>query len=107
MSGGAWDYDQYKLEYIIDSIEDKILKNKERPEYWFGAWEGQVYSDETIEKFKEAIAYLKIALCYAQRLDWLISGDDGEESFHRRLKTDLEKLVEYDTTGYVKKNLEM
>lgn len=26
-----------------------------------------------------------------QRIDWLIAGDDGEETFHRRLKEDLEK----------------
>jgi hypothetical protein len=27
-----------------------------------------------------------------QRIDWLLSGDDGEESFIERLKEDLEKL---------------
>ena len=27
-----------------------------------------------------------------QRMDWLISGDDGEESFLRRIEEDLEKL---------------
>jgi hypothetical protein len=25
----------------------------------------------------------------AQRVDWLISGDDGEESFHQRWKEEL------------------
>lgn len=29
---------------------------------------------------------------YTQRIDWLLSGDDGEESFHSRLKEELDKL---------------
>ena len=35
---------------------------------------------------------LKKATIYAQRIDWLVSGDDGEESFLSRLKEDLEQL---------------
>jgi hypothetical protein len=35
---------------------------------------------------------LKIAQVYAQRVDWLVSGDDGEESFITRLDEDLNKL---------------
>ena len=26
---------------------------------------------------------------YTQRIDWLVSGDDGEDSFHSRLKKEL------------------
>jgi hypothetical protein len=29
---------------------------------------------------------------YAQRVDWLVSGDDGEESFITRLAEDLKEL---------------
>jgi hypothetical protein len=106
MSGGAFDYDQYRLGYIADTIEDRIKKNNEKPEYWWGDWNGQVYPDEVIEEYKKAIAYLKIALCYAQRVDWILSGDDGNDSFMERLQRDLEKLKEYDEYGYIKKILE-
>jgi hypothetical protein len=41
---------------------------------------------------KEAVKALKIAQVYAQRVDWLLSGDDGEESFLRRLDDELKKL---------------
>lgn len=100
MSGGAFDYWQYHLTMIADQIQEKIDKNNEKPTY-FGAfsddgWEGQMYSDDTIEEFKKAIRYLKIAEVYAQRVDWLISGDDGEEEFHRRLKEDLKEIGEKD-----------
>lgn len=32
------------------------------------------------------------AQVYAQRIDWLLSGDDGEDNFHLRLKEDLANL---------------
>ena len=38
-----------------------------------------------------AIDALRRAEIYAQRVDYLICGDDGEESFHSRLKEELEK----------------
>ena len=50
------------------------------------------YSEETIREFRKGISILKKAGVYAQRIDWLISGDDGEESFHKRLTEDLKKL---------------
>jgi hypothetical protein len=35
---------------------------------------------------------LRVAAVYAQRIDWLLSGDDGEESFLKRLKEELGQL---------------
>ena len=34
--------------------------------------------------------HLELAKIYMNRLDWLISADDGVESYHTRLKEDLE-----------------
>lgn len=50
------------------------------------------YTPETLQEFRNAIYQLRKAAIYAQRVDWLICGDDGEDSFHKRLKEDLEKL---------------
>lgn len=33
-----------------------------------------------------------MAEIYAQRIDWLISGDDNENTFHKRLKEEINKL---------------
>ena len=41
---------------------------------------------------KEGIEILKKAQIYAHRIDWLLSGDDGEESFLKRLEEDLNEL---------------
>jgi hypothetical protein len=35
---------------------------------------------------------LLLAQIYVQRIDWLVSGDDGEDSFHSRLDADFEAL---------------
>lgn len=54
------------------------------------------YTEETIAEFRKGVEILKKAKVYAQRIDWLISGDDGEDSFHMRLKEELDKLNNYD-----------
>jgi len=97
MSGGHFDYNQYRIRDIADSIEQVIKNNgktKEHPiEY---SWESEYhyeYPPEVIEKFKEGLVILKLAEVYAQRIDWLLSGDDGDETFLERLKEDLDGLT--------------
>jgi len=107
MSGGAFDYNQYKIGYIADEIDEIIVKNgvEKTPEELKNNWidpEWYVkypedkfhykYSDEVIEKMKEAVKALHIAQEYAQRVDWLLSGDDGEESFLSRLEKNLKQI---------------
>jgi len=95
MSGGTFEYDQYKLKYIADIIEQEVRDNgsEKAKEDMYDPSFYIPYSEETIKEFKKGIEYLKIAEIYAQRIDWLLAGDDGEDSFHRRLKEDLENLT--------------
>jgi hypothetical protein len=109
MSGGAFDYKQYNISMIADEIEQTIERNgrpktKEelKDEYWRGEdWykiypedlNHYKYPDDIIEEFKKGVDMLRKAQIYAQRIDWLISGDDGEESFRERLKEDLDGLA--------------
>jgi hypothetical protein len=108
MSGGAFDYNQYKIGYIADQIEEVIIKNgvektpeelkdeSWRDDSWYEKYPEDKfhykYPDEVIEKMKDAVKALKIAQEYAQRVDWLLSGDDGEESFLSRLEENLKKI---------------
>ena len=92
MSGGAFQYNQYKIGYIADEVETLIENNDSDEDDGWGSTVGRGYTPETIEEFKKALKALRVAQVYAQRIDWLVSGDDGEESFHRRLKKDLEAL---------------
>ena len=50
--------------------------------------------EETIKEFREGVVVLKKAQVYANRIDWLMSGDDGEDNFHKRLKEKLKELEE-------------
>jgi hypothetical protein len=107
MSGGHFDYDQYKIGYMADSIEKLIEQNGRkktmeelkdenwRDPKWYEKYPEDLfhyeYPDEVIEEFKKGVELLKLAQIYAHRIDWLVSGDDGNESFLKRLKEDLNK----------------
>lgn len=107
MSGGHFDYNQYRIEGIADEIEKFIENNgrektKEelenngwyRDPQWYEEYPQNKsypnYPDEVIEKFREAVELLRKATVYVHRIDYLISGDDGKENFLQRLKQDLE-----------------
>ncbi len=111
MSGGHFSYDQYKIGYIADAIDNLILKNgKPKRKEDIYSWDDSdttyyEYPPEVIEKFKEAVITLRIAECYAHRIDWLVSSDDSEDSFLRRLKEDLKEVRKKYTQKYFE-NLE-
>ena len=82
MSGGHFDYKQYSISDIADEIENVIALNDDRD---------YPYAPKTIEQFEKAVKALRVAHIYAQRVDWLLSSDDGQEQFHIRLKEELNK----------------
>ena len=113
MSGGHFDYYQWQINDIANSIEDYIYGHSLDEEdvecyikdHWLENEEKEYiiknkhtmpnlykYNKETIKEFKKGLAILKKAYIYAQRIDWLLSDDDGEESFHKRLKEELDNL---------------
>ena len=111
MSGGFFNYDQSRIRNIIDSIEDLIEKNgrpKTEQELKDGSWGYNNYKeyyeiypgerfchrdpDEVIEEFKNGLTYLKISYVYAKGIDFLVSGDDGNESFLKRLEKELSDI---------------
>lgn len=92
MSGGHFDYDQYRITTIADTIESMIWNNNSQEVDQWGDTIGYNFSNETIQEFHAAVANLNVAFTYAHRIDWLLSGDDNEETFHKRLKEDLEKV---------------
>jgi hypothetical protein len=86
MSGGHFNYKQHHLLDMADSIGSAILNNDSTEKNEWGDNIGSHYSPETIAEFEKAVKALKMAYVYAQRIDWLLSGDDGEDSFHKRLQ---------------------
>ena len=92
MSGGHFNYKQYELGHMADEIEQLILDNGSEEVDEYGDRKSYDYSPETIEAFNYARIALLQAQIYVQRIDWLVSGDDGEDSFHSRLEADFDAL---------------
>lgn len=90
MSGGQFNYIQFKLDDVADDINDLIVKNK-IPDAYGDASE---YTEKELKEFSEAVRLIRKARVYIHRIDWLVSGDDDEDSFHRELKKDLQEIKE-------------
>lgn len=54
--------------------------------------ERETYSPETIETMKKMLDTIKRAKIYLQRIEWLLSGDDGESDLIERTKEDLKEV---------------
>lgn len=87
MSGGHFDYVQSRFNEPIEEIQKLIDTNDKADEngYKYG------FSKKTIKEFKKGKELLEKAQIYLQRIDWLVCSDDGEETFHERLKEELSK----------------
>ncbi len=101
MSGGHFNYEQFKIKTIADSIQSLIDSNDDQRLNEWGSPRGRGYSPETIEVFRSARRELLLGYVLAHRIDWLVSDDDSEETFHRRLKADMVSmgLLEEDGDG--------
>jgi len=96
MSGGHFNYAQYRVSDIADMINELIASNDDESLNEFGGRRGRGYEHETIEKFREAAKTLRLAAAMAQRVDWLVSGDDGEDSFHWRWAEEIGRALTND-----------
>ena len=83
MSGGYFDYIQFRMGDAIEQLEEAIKKS----------FEGEYhYEEKTIEEFMVGLDHLRLAALYLHRIDWLLECDDGEDTFHKRLAEDLKRL---------------
>ena len=109
MSGGAFDYKQHNISMIADEIDQAIRDNGRpktaqelrdeswgRDSEWYKKYPEDLnhyaYPDDIIEEFKRGLHIMRQAYVYAQRIDWLMSGDDGDDSFRTRLREELTTL---------------
>ena len=83
MSGGFFGQKKYQIRLVAEEIDELILSNDDQSKDGWGQ-EGNNFPPEIIEKFQEAAHALRRAEEMAHRIDWLVSGDDGEESFLER-----------------------
>jgi len=89
MSGGHWNYADSQLRYAIDDIQHLIDNNDDDTPNEWGQPTGRHYPPEVLNRYREAITVMRLAEIYWHRIDWLESGDDGEDSFLDRLKKEI------------------
>ena len=79
----------------------EVVVYESESEVWAdGKWHFDVEDSSVLDDMKKGLVALKVAAIYAQRIDWLLSGDDGEESFKRRLKEELDALYSKPLIDY-------
>ena len=116
MSGGYFNYQQYHIVDIAGSIDDYIYGHQfdddiidklkslrtcgheltSEDEYIIEHGRSMPnpdgYTPETLEELKRGLAVMRMAYVYAQQIDWLLSADYDEETFHMMLEKELDGL---------------
>ena len=92
MSGGEFDYEQYRINNAASRLEEIIAQQNNAHLNINEEWCIPKYSSKTIDQFKIALGLLRKSAIYLHRIDWLVSADDGEDTFHQRLIEDLTNL---------------
>jgi len=96
MSGGYFDYifaaqapgfRHGEVQYIQDRLEDDTIPDL------LQLIAGRDYRPEIIKTFDDALETIKKAAIYLKRIDWLVSDDDGEEEYTKKLAEALEGLA--------------
>ena len=91
MSGGYFDYNQYVIGDIETQLEE-FIKGFEKKGTYGDEYDPYCNIDDNFIRYcKDALYHLKMARIYTHRIDWVLSGDDGVETFYERLSEDIQE----------------
>jgi len=85
LSGGAFDYQDSRLDDIADTLRIKIAKCRKGHEYYDYP---ERFLNEMISTYRKT-KELRVLL---QRMDWVLSGDDGVDTYFERITEDMDSL---------------
>lgn len=114
MSGGSMDYAYWKIHEAARHIQSELANvelrrksgrffdvskyyQKEYPDVDY-LKSPEALTDAVIKRLRDALVCVRKASIYAERVEWLTSGDDGHETFC--VRTD-EQLADCDRHGGV------
>jgi alanine-alpha-ketoisovalerate/valine-pyruvate aminotransferase len=92
MSGGHFNdcgYDYYKVAQFADELEEEIRNNNVEQEYGYTP----NHEPEVIEYLKEQVPKMRKMAEIMRHVDYLYSGDHGDDSFMERVKEVEEKYL--------------
>lgn len=85
MSGGSFNssgYVYYQVSQFADELENEIENNNRKDEYGYSP----DYSEEVLVKLREQVGAIRRVAEAMRAIDYLYSGDHGEDSFLRALE---------------------
>ena len=85
MSGGHFDYNCFRISQFADDLQHEIKANDDETRDEFGDRRGYCFAPETICRLLSAWSVIDEAGKLAREIEWLYSGDTGEESFSDRV----------------------
>jgi hypothetical protein len=106
MSGGHFQNINYRIEEILEELNNLIQKNglkktqeeikdENYPIDWMEKYPEDEYhykySDDVINEFQNAIEIIGKADIYIKQIDYLLSGDTSEETFKENITKELNK----------------
>jgi hypothetical protein len=83
MSGGHFDYGCFRISQFAEELKHEIDINDDTSENQYGEQRGHGFSEETMEHLRKAQKLIELSGSLAREIEWLYSGDHGEESFCR------------------------
>lgn len=83
MSGGHFDYNCFRIIQFAEELQHEIDINNDKAEDEYGDHRGYHYEKGIIDKLIKAQKIIEQAGKLAREIEWLYSGDHGEESFNR------------------------
>ena len=91
MSGGHFDYIDMRIEDVAVEI-DRLIETNNIKNMWN---ESHDYPSDITFAFRIAAKELRKASAMAHAIDWLVSGDDGEETFRKKWNNIMDGKYEY------------
>ncbi len=86
MSGGYFDYVQFRLNDTVEKIDCLLINKCYKNDCDSEDCEKKHYSGESIKIFQDAKLIIEKAILYIHEIDYFIDGDTSEESMIENIK---------------------
>ena len=87
MSGGYFDYGCFRVSQFADELQHEIEINDDPGMDEYGDRRGYGFEKKTLSRLVVSQQIIETAGRLAREIEWLYSGDHGEESFNRLADT--------------------
>ena len=92
MSGGSFDYNCFKIQWFAEELQHKLDLNDDKTIDQYGDPVGYGFKKETVDRLVKPQKIIAVAGKLAREIEWLYSGDHGEDTFCGLVDELLKKL---------------